>query len=371
MAENTKTLQQLRRAICRELKMPFFRRFPNGYAELDSGSTTLKIVDSALTQRDGFWNGSWFYAPDTGDVSLIRSFSSNDNTAYLEVPMAASPSEGDDYELHEIWNAVDLKHFINQAIQEGGRTFPQTVVDETLIIESNKMEYDLSSLTTKPWIIHQVLVEKRGGVARGTLQSATTNTFTVETASILASVSTASTWRVSIYEGTGSGQIRTLSSVASEVGTVTVDWTTVPDSTSKYALWNTANDIYPWVPIDSFRLDSKEYPDTLSMFTRLESIRGMRIRLEYLAEPSTLSAETDTTIVPERFIILKACSLMMGQRSSDVKADKDTYYAEFIRYNDMVTDYIKTNAPHKPDIILKGSQPYFRTSISDGNPMGW
>lgn len=370
MAESTTTLQALRRAICVELKMPFFRRYSAGYSEMDASSTTSKVIDSALSQKDGFWNGSWFYNPTTGEVSLVRSFQANDNALHLEVPMAVSPSTGDDYELHSGWNAVDIKHFINQAILEGGRTWSESVTDETLVLQEDKLSYDLTGLTRRVWIMAKVLIENRGSVYRGTLVSATSSTFTVESSSIFTNVVTASNWRVSIYAGTGKGQVRTLSSVTGAEGTISSNWTTTPDSTSKYAFWNTAEEINPWIPIDTLRLDAKEYPDTLEFYKRMESFYGMRIRLEYISEPQELSAESDTTTVPKRWILPYAIHLMMGSRIPDTKTDRETFLNESERYRIMAEDFRTKNAPHKPDVSLKAPHPRY-TYIPDQDPLGW
>ena len=103
MAEPTNNRAAIRRNICRELGMPFSQRYSNGYLTMDASSTTGKIIDSALSQKHGFWNGSWLYAPDTGDVSKIRSFDGVGHYFQLEVPLASSPSEGDKYEIHTGW----------------------------------------------------------------------------------------------------------------------------------------------------------------------------------------------------------------------------------------------------------------------------
>ena len=59
MSEPTITLQNLRRAIARELEMPFFKRYKNGFLDADSGETD-ELVDTDLTQKDKFWNGCYF-----------------------------------------------------------------------------------------------------------------------------------------------------------------------------------------------------------------------------------------------------------------------------------------------------------------------
>jgi hypothetical protein len=367
MAEYTNTLQALRRAIAIEARMPFFRRFPSGYSEMESGSTTGKIVDSSLTQQDGFWNGGWFYSVETGEVSLIRSFQSNSNTLFLEAPLSTSPSVGDDYEIHSVWNASDIKHYINQAIAEAGRTWHETITDETLILQEDKLTFSLTGFARRPWIVSRIFIESATNCQRGIVQSAGASTLTVES---VPSITTASDWRVSIYGGTGKGQLRTVQSVNANEVTVSSAWTTVPDTTSRYALWNTTDDLYPWVPMDEFRVDAKEYPDILYLNRRFESYWGLRMRIEYMAEPQPLSVETDTTIVPARFIVPMALSFLMGQRLTETKIDKEAYYGESVRYREMAEDFRMRNAPQKPDLSLRSPSPTLSVQSTD-NPLNW
>ena len=148
MAELTTTLAELRRAIARELEMPFFKRYKNGFLDADSGDTD-ELVDSQLTQKDKFWNGAWLYRVASQEASLITNFTASDNKLVLEVPIT-TVAAGDDYEIHNIWNAYDIHEAINAAIRDSRRVFFETVTDETIIIEEDKLAYSLSSLNKTP-----------------------------------------------------------------------------------------------------------------------------------------------------------------------------------------------------------------------------
>ena len=89
MSEPTVTLAQLRRAIAKELEMPFFKRYKNGVLTADSGDTD-EMVDSQLTQKDKFWNGAWFYRVASQEASLITNFVASDNKLVLEVPITSA-----------------------------------------------------------------------------------------------------------------------------------------------------------------------------------------------------------------------------------------------------------------------------------------
>ncbi len=367
MTETTRTLTSLRREICTSLQMPFFRRYRAGYLDVAAGSTTTKIVNASLTQRDKFWNGAWFYSVPTQETSLIRFFASNDNSFSIEVPLAIAPSVGDDFEIHSGWNSIDIHTAINRAIADAGRVFPETSESKDYVLQTDKLEYDLTTLTVKPWIITKIFVENRGNVQRGMLVSATATTFVVESATILTQAT--SNWKVSIYEGTGAGQIRSIASVAGAEGTV-LAWTTTPDSTSKYAVWDANEDLTTWTPIDGYRFDNKEFPSTLYIYSRMESHYGMRLSIEYMSLPVELVAETDITTIPASYIVPASLSFLYGQRIPHTKADKEVYYAESKRYLDMAEKYMTGNRPHRPDVRLQSPDGSLTIRRSD-NPLGW
>lgn len=372
MAEPTTTLQTLRRSIAKELQMPFFRRFPAGYSEVDTSSTTTEIIDAALKQKSKFWNGSWFYHVEDQETSLIRAHLTNEAGVnfQLETPLSSTPTNGDDYEIHTIWNAIDIHYAINQALQEVQRIYPDTITDETYVLEEDKLEYALSSLSTAPWMFNELWIEYNTSARRGTVQSATNSTIEVESSSVTSGVTT--DWYVSIYAGTGSGQLRAVTSASGTTVTIstgTTNWDTNPDSTSKYCLWDASEQLTPWKLVEGWGDDAPEFPDTLYLHNRFTSQYGMRLRMKYLAYPSELSAEADTTGVPARYIISKACSFLYGQRLKDNKVDRDTFFAESERYREMADRFLAFNQKMKPNSTIRsprGSE-YWR----EDDPLGW
>lgn len=366
MGEPTTTLQVLRRAIAKELNMPFFKRYKNGYLDADSGSTST-LVDSDLTQKDKFWLGAWAYRVASQEASLITNFTATDNTLSLEVPITTFAS-GDDYEIHNLWNAYDIHEAINQAIRDSRRIFRETITDETIILEEDKLAYSISSLSRTPFMIHKVWLEQAGSVKRGVVVSATGTTATLENSGVLSDVN--SSWKISIYAGTGSGQIRAVSSVAGAIATVPT-WTTTPDSTSKYALWNPTEQINDWYPWHALRYDStKEFPDLLYFSRRPLDFMGLRIRLEYTAYPQELSSESDTTIIPQSYIVPLAISKLHGRKVGDTKVDRELHFAESRRYGDLAAAWLAQNAPHPPDtnVLDQHSGAYQPDSM---NPLNW
>ena len=363
MSEPTITRAELRRAVAAELQMPFARRYTSGFSTMDSTSDSTKVVDTDLRQKDAFWDGQWFYGITTGDLSLIRAYNAQARTFYLETERSGADTET--FEIHSVWNASEIHAAINRAIQIAGRVFHQTIVDESLVYQENVLSYTISSLSTRPWILNKVFIERPATVYRGVASAGGASTITLE--SIPSGIDTS--WKVSIYEGTGKGQVRTYASNAGSVVTVSSAWTTNPDSTSKYALWDTADERYKWESVFALSQDSKEFPDSLRFNTRFSNSYGMRIRLEYLAYPSALSADSDTTIVPKEYILPKACSILHGQRLSSTKSDRDMHYAEQQRYKEESDSFLIRNAPHTPDTLIpvdSGLEYY-----DQNNPLNW
>ena len=366
MSEPIMTLAGLRRAIAKELEMPFFKRYKNGFLDADSGDTD-ELIDSQLSQKDKFWNGAWVYRVASQEASLITNFTAQDNKLVLEVPITAFAA-GDDYEIHNIWNAYDIHEAINAAIRDSRRVFFETVTDETIIIEEDKLIYSLSSLNKTPHMIQKVWLERPGSVQRGTVVSATDTTVTLPSGVLPSSL--VKTWLISIYAGTGKGQLRTLTSVnPTQAGMA--EWDTNPDSTSKFALWNTTEQINDWMPWDALRYDStKEFPDYLYFSRRPTDFQGLRIRLEYLALPSELSLEADTTVVPISYIVPAAVSKLHSRRVKDTKVDRELHFAESKRYSEMAEQWLVRNAPHRPDSnILKQHSGSYTPDVM--NPLNW
>jgi len=366
MSEPTVTLATLRREVAKELEMPFFQRYKNGFLDADSGSTST-LIDSDLTQKNKFWNGAWVYRVATQEASQVTDFNVADNKLVLEVPITAFAS-GDDYEIHSIWNAYDIHEAINQAIRDSRRIFFETITDETLVIEEDKLAYSLTGLAKSPQFIHKVWLEQPTTAKRGTVVSSTSIATTLESSEILSDIT--SDWKISIYAGTGAGQIRSIASVAGAIATVAA-WTTTPNGTSKYTLWNPTQQVNDWYPWHALRYDStKEFPDILYFSRRPVDFQGLRIRLEYTAMPAELSTEASTTVIPESYLVPAAVSKLHSRKVKDTKVDRELHFAESKRYMEVAEAWMVRNAPHRPDsnLLDQHSGAYSPDSV---NPLNW
>lgn len=324
MAEPTKTLQQLRRELCQSLEMPFFRRF-NTSRTMDAGSSASLIKDSALVQSAKYWKGSWLYVVDgdaAGDVRLIVDFDDTSDGLVPEWDLSVAPASGDAYEIHSIWSAYDLHKAINDAIAQGWPAFFEIDYDETLVLKEDVREYSLTGITNL-YRIMKVWLENPNETQTGTAQSATSNTIVVQSGADLSDVD--DDWKISIYDGTGAGELQDVSSVNDSTDTVTIvsTWGTNPDSTSKYRLWNPEEQLYNWAELNAVEFDRKQWPSNLTMRERYASRFGCRLRIQYMHDEAvTLTAEADTTIVPPQFIMDRAKALLYTNHGAKIK-DRD------------------------------------------------
>ena len=187
MARPTNTRAGLRQAIAKELQMRFARRWPVG--KTGAASTGPIVLDTQLTQEIGYWKNAWLFVPGTGDQALITSFVSSDGFTLEYTPGTAIAST-DTYELLDVWNASEIHDAINRAIQEAFPAFFDIVTDETLVVQEDKIQYDLSSLTTAPFQIDNVYIEQSATIMRGTAAGGVATYLTTATGTVLTGVDT-------------------------------------------------------------------------------------------------------------------------------------------------------------------------------------
>lgn len=366
MAESTTTLQSLRRSVARQLRMPFIMRVGDS-SIVDSGTGTT-VVDAALVQTiTDFWKGHWYYRISDQVYSLITAFNTSTDTLTTEKTYSPVHAAADVFEIHSVWNAGEIHAAINRAIDTVKKVFPITGTDESLVIREKYLNYSLSGISNL-WKVQKVWVEYRDNSVTGSVVSAT-NGAAVLDAAMPSDVDT--NWKITIYAGTGAGQIRNISSGAGTTTcSVSINWTTNPDSTSKYRIFDASEERITWRPFTDYRLDNAEFPDTMYVNSDYSLYHGLRFRIEYLSLQAALSAEADTTIIPAEYLINKTCSILHGALIASTKADRDLHYAEFKRYDEMANEYLARYAPHSSGTLINQaleSGSYFESN----DPLNW
>lgn len=382
MALPTSTRAEIRRAIGSELGMDFYRFYSN-YLTCDSGSTTTKVVDTDLTQNDNAWKDMWFYVSENvststgatvddnvGAVRLINSFSNKDNALILDRALPQTPTNKDRYEIHNNWNAFEIHNAINRAIRDGLPDFFDIVTDETLVTKEDTLEYDISGLTYRPWIISEVWLERPYDSRTGTATAGAATSITDSSADFSA---VDSTYKVSIYDGKGAGQLRTCSSGTSAgVINISAAWTTNPDTTSKYRVWDTAEQRSTWYRLTSARFNNHEYPSTMYLPKRYTNLYGSRIRIIYATDSLELNDDTDTTVVPKEFLIYKTIEFLASSRVGSTRGDREHYAVLEQIYRNKAEMFREKHAFRMDTTLWQETDIGMPSGIQyDGDPMGW
>jgi hypothetical protein len=217
------------------------------------------------------------------------------------------------------------------------------------MVKEDTLKYTISGLTYVPWLVTKIWVEHNETKINGTATSGGASTLTDSSGKFGDVVAN---WLVSIYDGTGAGQLRIVDSATSTQITTTVAWTTNPDSTSKYMVWDAESETVQWEQVLHARFDAKEWPTYLYFTKNFPNSLGLRIRIEYMTRPSALATDAATTPVPKEFIINKVLSILFGQKVNDNRADR-TRYANLEEYRRQLAEqYRAARAFQQPDITV-------------------
>lgn len=356
MAETTVSRKTLRRAICSEARMEFYRFYADGEVTVTGGRDT-DVPDTnsfdatTLTQPKNHWQGGYVYVysdtagatavGQTGVERPIASFDRKDSRVAVAYPFSTALKVNAKVEILDMWSASEVHSAINKAIRLGGRAFSDMREDDTTFcVVQDRLEYDLSSMATAPRRILRVDFEQTSSELSG--RSDSTTEATVEVAAWAGNLTYADTsWIMSIYDGTGKGQVRRVVTVDNDSGTVTTDtWAVSPDTTSQLKLWDGDSQVMDWDPQLGLRMDARENPNYMR-FTHLHPAHeGRRIRITYEATPAALTSDTTETVVNEDYITHKALSILHDQLVGDNRYNQNKH-ANLAEYHDQLAAGIK------------------------------
>lgn len=375
MAKPTSTRAEIRRAVCRILGMKFFKSFEN-YSTCSTASTVSRVVDTCLTQQDDEWKNMYFFiagdsnaASNVGAVRRITSFDAAGDALLPEFDLLAAPTGATQYEIHNIFSTFEIHQAINQAIAEAFPAFFDIVSDESLVIKEDTTDYSLSSLTYSPWIISSVWLEQPDESMMGTATAGAVGYLT-DTNANFTGVDT--NWKISIYDGTGAGQLRSVSSLTGTTKiNVSVAFTTAPDTTSKYRVWNPLEQSQKWHRVYAFHTDLGEHPSTLYLTKKYSNIYGARIRLVYATQPAELTSEASTTVVPEEYVISRAVEMLAASRVANSRTDRDKWAVMEQMYRQRAETYRQRNSFRMPTTIQQEYDFSNPSALQDENWLDW
>jgi len=238
-------------------------------------------------------------------------------------------------------------------------------MDQSLVLKEDTLEYDLTGFD--PWIITKVWLEQNHNRQVGMVTSAAATTLIDSTANF-SSVTTA--YYVSIYDGTGAGQIRAVAGVTGTTQLNVVTWTTTPDTTSKYCVWNPNEQRFDWVQLSAVRLDRKENPTMMYLPRNIPALWGQRIRVQYLSVPATLAADTDETFIPREYVLNEAMANLSAMRINHNRADRARYVELERDYRNKAETVRRRQQFRMPDQTLWTEEDHYNSQPRH-NPMDW
>jgi hypothetical protein len=194
---------------------------------------------------------------------------------------------------------------------------------------------------------------------------------------LTASTSTVTNWKASIYQGTGKGQLFTVSAADTTTQLLTVTSTatsyTNPDTTSKIAVWNTDQEDNNWYRMQAVRFDRWDYPSNFYIKGEPKSSHGMRFRVIYVPVKDELTADTDTTVVPRYFILHKALAILHDSLSEDNRVDSRRHMELAENHDQLARDYAQRHPRKYPPYTLWGEEDAYPGMAygDDVNPLDW
>lgn len=403
MAEPTYTREALRRSICRKARMEFYKRYPLGSVQVTASAgsdaqanSTTVVFSTYLTQKDGFWNNSYVFIVDSDGGEQERRVSAFDairKGLTVEWPLvtAASSSgataDGSSLELTSIWSPTEVHEAINDAIQEGYKHYPDIITDNTFIIQEDKLVYDLSVLVTQPHVILKIWIEQTSNGLVGDLSTtddsdgsgiaaaAIRDTGADFSALVDTTAGYATTdWFISLYNGPGEGEYSEVSAAdtATFIVTGSSDWTTAPDTTTSYRVWNPKEETDVWARWTGVRFDVNEDPSEMYFKNDLDACQGLRMKLEYVAQCATLSADSDATQVPKRYILNKALAYLHDAAMHDNRTSRQDHATLAQAHDDIAEQYAAKHPRRWPSGTLWTWEDHNESiGYRVENPMAW
>src|SRR5574338_1089335 len=98
----------------------------------------------------------------TGSITSVAS-------VFVEAPCASAVQAGDDYEIHSVFNAIEIHQAINDAISTSFPAFFESLEDKSIVLCEDKLEYDLTTIAPAIGIIHEVAIERPTNRFTGTV----------------------------------------------------------------------------------------------------------------------------------------------------------------------------------------------------------
>lgn len=386
MAEPTVTRTNLRRSVARALQGEFFRRYSESVLSVTTGSTATSFTCSSLTQTENnFWLGGYVYfltATNAGNVGRdrrISAFTALTDTVTFAEPFPANIAAGDTFEIHSLVSAAEIHEVLNRAIRDVAKNYPRQVIDETLVVQEKKRNHTLTGLAARVWRPKQVFVEQNTTAIHGKVASATYTgpsggyyTATITFSDLTVTDDLYNGYLCSIVTGGGLGGINAATIIDTIAPNQIQVLSTVNtlSTTTLIMLWDPNVQETNWPKLTAIRFDFAEYPNTMFMQEQLDQYRGFRLRLVYIAPAAELTADTDTTTVPQEFLVNRSLQYLHEMLSNDNRSDATRHLNLAQYYKAQSEEFLLKNAPIRPagTVWLEGDGT---STYADPDPLSW
>jgi len=357
-----------------EMGMPYYRKYGTAPLSFTSGTTAIPVC-SALSETNDWWKNHWMVDTSTGanygQVREITGFNAGTKGLTLGSALLDDPS-GQEFEITTVFSPHEIHQAINFAIESAFPAFFDTVIDQTLVVVQDKMEYDLTGLDSKIWFPISFWVEQTTNKLMGSPTTNVNGTQLIDTAADFSAID--GDYLISICHGKSAGLLRSVAD--REVGDpvfllrTTDDWGSDGlDPTSVYVIWRPTNSGIDWYDIPALRFDQNEYPAIVYFPVDLDSFAGLRIRIQYVTMPAALTTDASTTIVPPEYILHKACAMLCGSRANDNRSDRRMYTDMETRHLQLADLYMQQHKWRVPaSHIWLDRDPARPSSTSGYNP---
>lgn len=385
MAEPSVSRASLRRSIGRLSRQEFFRKYAkNGYFKATTADTTEVADTVSLKQSDDYWQGQILYDATIEEERMITAFDAGAHKLIPEFEFSTGISSDDEFEIWSLWPPSAVHDAIDASIEEAWKIFPRTVTNERIIYQEDVTRYQFDSDSLNPFtddtyppigILLSIWIEKSRNAITGMATGG--DSTQIEDTDMDSPDTTADTdWFVSIYAGTGVGQLREVSSVDSDgIISLSEDLATNPDTTSEYALWDVAKGEQEdeWEKLTALNLDRLEYPDWMYLTKTYPEAEGMRFRLRYVAASPTLSADTDEVYIPREYIWYKALSILFASVTIDIGVDRSAYAGLSDYFGQKADKYAAEHGRPMPpmDLWMEEDVSGYTGAGDQIDPLGW
>ena len=336
-----------------------------------TGGSTTTIVGPARSEPDDRFV-EWFAYIDTdaggagaapqGEERRVTDFVTSTDTWTVEYAFTAAVAVDDVWSIRKIHPRSRYVRALNNSLEQAVGIYDDFQFSEARCGRSNRLEETINNLTAATCKkIYKIWISTYDTLTDSTATSGASTTLTDTAQSWATSGANspgAQSMYVTIYDATGAGQVRTVTSNTATVLTVGTAWGTNPDSTSLYKVLRAEREATPIRVLNAY----VDWGNREVLFGS-QPEEGQIIRVEWARDPVALSAAADTTSVPPGYIMLMAQAFLWERligKDGYMEAGRTAQY-----FRQMADNFIARNPQVKPNDTIWEYAPGKQTLRAD------